>query len=243
MQRFSALDRKGRNKLADRLIKALFIDVDDTLLDFNACAKESMEAAFAMRNAIPPENAFDVFLKHNRVLWKRIEDKTLDLQGLMKIRWNIIFEELGIGFDGYEFELDFRTYLAESHIKIEGADEILEYLSAKYPIYVTSNSPEHQQQNRMSKAGLSKYITDYFPSGRIGFSKPDIRFFEGCIALVDGIKPEEIMMIGDSLNADIKGGKICGLNTIWFNPQNKPLNPDILPDYTINSLSELKSIL
>ena len=225
------------------MIKALFIDVDDTLLDFNACAKESMNAAFAMRNATPPDNAFDVFLKHNRVLWKRIEDKTLDLPGLMKIRWNIIFADLGIDFDGYEFELDFRSYLAESHIKIDGAEEILEYLYKKYPIYVTSNAPEHQQQNRMGKAGLSKYITDYFPSGRIGFSKPDIRYFEGCIALVDGIKPEEIMMIGDSLNADIKGGRLCGLNTIWFNPQNKPCDPEILPDHTISSLLELKKFL
>ncbi len=225
------------------MIKAVFIDVDDTLLDFNACAKESMEAAFAKRSIVPPENAFAVFLKNNRVLWKRIEDKTLDIPGLMKIRWNIILTELGFDLDGYEFELDFRAHLAESCIKIAGADEILKYLSEKYPVYVTSNAPEHQQQNRMSKAGLSKYITDYFPSGRIGFSKPDKQFFEGCIALLDGIKPEEIIMIGDSLNADIKGGSLCGLKTVWFNPQNKPKDPDIVPDHTISSLLELEKII
>ena len=50
-------------------------------------------------------------------------------------------------------------------------------------------------------------------------------------------------MIGDSLTSDILGGINAGLRTCWFNPSHKPRRPDIVPDYEVHALSELRSFL
>ena len=69
-------------------------------------------------------------------------------------------------------------------------------------------------------------------------------FFDGCFAQLPGVLPEETMIIGDSLTADIAGGKAYGLKTCWFNKnkQQTKLKSDGKPDYIIMDLSEIKEI-
>ena len=49
--------------------------------------------------------------------------------------------------------------------------------------------------------------------------------------------------MGDSLSSDILGGINAGIATCWFNYRRRPARDDIRPDYTIDTLEELKSIL
>ena len=50
-------------------------------------------------------------------------------------------------------------------------------------------------------------------------------------------------MVGDSLTSDIRGGRNAGIRTCWFNPKDKPVRPDIRPDYTVRALEELPPLL
>ena len=77
----------------------------------------------------------------------------------------------------------------------------------------------------------------------MGALKPAKDFFDGCLKEMGNITPDEIIMIGDSLTADIIGGKEYGLKTIWFNPNKLPIPKDLTPDHTVNSLLEIKQIL
>ena len=52
-----------------------------------------------------------------------------------------------------------------------------------------------------------------------------------------------MIMIGDSITADISGGFDFGLKTIWFNPEELDTPETPCPDYTIKSLLEIKNIL
>lgn len=223
-------------------IKVVLIDIDNTLLDFNACAKQAMMQASKEMNVNLPDNVLDTFLPINNSLWARIEQGSLTLDGLHQIRWNMVFSALGIKGDGPSFEKLFKKNLFYTAVKVQGATEMLEYLSQKYILCVASNGPYEQQEYRLNKAGLLKYISKIFVSERANVSKPSPMFFEYCFSQLDGFEPKDVLMIGDSLSADIEGAKKYGMATCWFD-YYKTENTSPFADYKISNLSDIKTIL
>jgi len=224
------------------MIKAVFIDVDDTLLDFRACAKQAMQETMKEFGMVYEESMFPVFLKINNEMWLAIERGELTREGLWKIRWNRIFAELGIKGDGPAFETVFHDKLAVSAVKVDGAGEIMEYLASRYRVFVTTNAPHYQQVTRLTTAGLITHVEKVFTSEEIGVSKPAPQFFAACFARLN-VHPEETVIIGDSLTADIRGGGAFGMKTCWFNPDRKEAPADIAIDYEVHTLAEIRNYL
>ncbi len=226
--------------------KAVLIDIDNTLLDFDASARLCMEEGFAQRGITLAPNAGEVFTRINNGLWKQLEHGEITKQDIYDSRWSLIFKELGVEADGTEFELYFRRYIFDSTVVIEGAMELLEYLAAKYPLYVASNGIHEQQINRLTKCGMLKYIKDVFTSQRLGVQKPEKEFFTKCLELMN-CSADDVIMIGDSLNADIKGGNSVGIKTLWFNQNNRQpmcgIMSDRLPWGIVDRLEDIKRIL
>lgn len=223
------------------MITTVLIDIDDTLLDFKLCAKWSMlEAAKRMKLELP-EDTFACFEKINSMLWKSMERKEITYDGIYGVRWNLVAYEIGIVFDGDEFERHFLDCLAQSTIPVDGALEVLAYLSTKYNIYAASNGPYMQQLSRMSLAGMDKYLSGYFISEKMGCSKPTKEFFDICFKETGVDSLEELIMIGDSLSADINGAKDYGIKTCWFNKDGK--NGAAKSDYTVCKLVDIKKFL
>lgn len=225
-------------------IKAVLLDVDNTILDFNAGAMESMQAVFSDWNMQYEPWMFPVFLEANVFLWEEIEKNRLTREELYKIRWKVIFEKLQLGGpDPEAFDADFRKYLAESAAPIEGAYEILEYLSEKYILCIASNAAHARQVKRLTKANMLRYIRHLFSSEEIGHSKPEKAFFDACLARLGGITAAETVVIGDSLTADIAGGVGSGMKTVWYNHTHEAVPADLQADYVVNTLCEIKDIL
>lgn len=224
------------------MIKAVFIDVDNTLLDFNECAKHSMATSLREYGEDYKEHYFSVFKLVNDELWREIEKGTLTREGLYRVRWNRVFERLGIGIDGPEFEQHFIHNLHSSAVPVKGAHDILEYLAPKYTLCIASNAPHKQQLTRLRNADMLRYLDHIFTSEQIGSQKPEKSFFDACFANLDGISPEECIIIGDSLTADIQGGIACGMKTCWFNYDHRAYSGDEA-DYIIGALEEIKKIL
>ena len=225
------------------MIKAVLVDIDNTLLDFHKCSDESMCLAAEDFGISFPENYFEIFTEINNGLWTKIEKGELTRQGLFKIRWNLVFEAMGIDADGPVFEECFRDYIKKSAIPVEGAIELLQYLSNKYSVYVASNSSYEQQKARLGKAGMLPYVKEIFTSEEIGFAKPSKEFFEACKKELPDFENDEIMMIGDSINADIEGSKKFGFKTCWFNFAKKPDAVCDSADFIVEELSEIKNLL
>ncbi len=98
-------------------MKVIFIDIDNTLLSFSEYVKHTMQTGFehfGLKHYEP--YMYDIFTEENNKLWRRIEQGTLVFSELEKVRWNIIFARLGIGFDGTVFEKYFRRALYDSAI-------------------------------------------------------------------------------------------------------------------------------
>ena len=226
-------------------IKAVLLDIDNTLLDFGVCARESMKAAFADYGLTYSDNIETIFHKINDALWRKVERGEFDKEDVYKVRWNMVFEKAGMEtlYDGFAFDKCFRIHITECAYPVEGANDLLEYLSGKYTLYAASNASYDQQIKRLEAADMLGYFKDFFISERIGAPKPQKEFFEGCMKELWDTKKDEVVMIGDSLNADIKGARKFGLKYIWFNYRRGKVPPEMEDKPTVYKLSEIKEIL
>ena len=231
------------------MVKAVLMDIDDTILSFQGYVRESMMGGFEAFGIGPyQEEMLAVFHRINAELWHRLEEGTLSFETLKEIRWNLIFEALGIKADGVAFEAYFRDRLFDSAILVEGAAELLEYLKKKYILCAASNGPFLQQKNRLKRGGILDCFDHLFISEEIGFSKPSRAYFDCCLHRLNEkspqrILPEEVVIIGDSSTSDLAGGIGAGLKTVYFNPQNRPLPQGMKADYTVETLDQIRAFL
>ena len=127
---------------------------------------------------------------------------------------------------------------------MDGALELLQKLHGKYRLYAASNGTYEVQRRRIEESGIKPYFEDFFISKKIGFHKPDKKFFDYCFSHIPDFKLEECVIVGDSLSSDILGGKNAGLTTIWYQrDRNITDHGAIHPDYRIFELSELPDLL
>ena len=229
-------------------MKAIFIDIDNTLLDFDAYVRESMRAGFARFGLRPYEPwMYDIFVRENDKLWQAIERSELTFARLQEIRWNTVFRALGIEADGIAFERYFREALHESAIPVNGARELLEALRDRYLLAAASNGPYEQQLHRLALAGMKDFFDWFFISERIGASKPSKLFFDEAFRQVNEgretpILPEDTAIIGDSLTSDMAGGRGCGLKTVYYRrPGAAPANDSV--DVTAEDLRDIPALL
>ena len=231
------------------MFKVIFIDIDDTLLDFDAYVQQAMEQGFRHFGLKAYEPwMFGVFERINNALWDKIEKGTLDFDGLAKIRFQKIFDTLGIDFNGEEFEKYFRAKIWDSAVEVAGAKDMVRYLSDKYILCVASNGPYEQQLHRVEISGMARYFRHFFISEKLGVSKPEKAFFQKSLATLnagrtDAILPQECVIIGDSLRSDIQGGQSAGMKTVWFNRRGVENHSAFTPDFEIHTLAQVKGIL
>ena len=225
------------------MIRAILIDVDNTLLDFNRCAESVIRAGFAEHGIPYGPDVFPVFTRVNDALWRRLERGELTRERLHAVRFSLIFQQLGVEQDAEAFERRFVEGLAQSHEPVPGALALVKYLSENYITCVASNAAHAHQLRRLSLAGMLPYFHHVFTSEQVGFTKPSEAFFAACFAALPGILPKETLLIGDSLSADIQGGADFGVQTCWFNPGglDQPASPR--PDFTVTRLDEIQRIL
>lgn len=225
------------------MIKSVLLDIDNTLLDFNKSAKETIKCAFNALSLEFYEEVFDTFLRVNDSLWAKIEQKTMTRQELHRVRWGLIFDELKIDADGAEMERLFLSNLENYAIPVDGALDLVDYLAKKYKLYTASNAPHAQQIKRLTLSNIMPYISGILNFETQGINKPQKQFFAQCAKAMQPVKNDEVVFIGDSLSADMKGGKSVGFTTVWFNYEGKDVVPPDTCDYTVKSLSEIKNIL
>ena len=224
-------------------MKTILLDIDDTILDFQECAKATILRASEDFGVDFTEEMLAYYMEQNAFLWGQYEKGIITREDIFRTRFPMLFKEYGYDVDGLEFENAFQKYFKTQYKFVDGAVELVEYLSSKYDLYVASNSLHSTQVSRLTSAGLFHYFKDLFVSDAIGYQKPTKEFFEGCFCKIPNLNKKETIIIGDSLSSDIKGGCSIGIKTCWFNPKKLENNTEYKADYEITSLDEIKNIL
>lgn len=146
--------------------------------------------------------------------------------------------KLGKIVDGTEWENQYRELLSNGHQLIDGALELCQRLSVSHRLFVITNGVSKTQIKRLQQAGLYDFFEDIFDSHSIGFQKPSKEFFNFVMSHIKNFDVSEALIIGDSLNSDIKGGLLSGIDTCWFNRKSQKCSVEIQSTYTITSLAE-----
>ena len=232
------------------MIKVIFLDIDNTLLDFDAYVRESLRTGFERFNLPKYEPwMYNTFKSVNDKIWCELERKEIDFETLKATRFNRVFKELGFECDGEAFESYFRAELNESTIPVDGAYELLSSLSDDYILCAASNGPYEQQMHRLEKANMLHYFDYIFISGQIGHSKPSREFFDYAFDMINSdsektnaISPAECIIIGDSLTSDIAGGHEYGMKTCFYSHHKIDTHDDRI-NYFVKELMQIPDII
>lgn len=224
-------------------MRFVFLDLDDTLLDFGAAEHEALQKTLREEGIAPSAEVVSRYRAINRRYWEALERGEVTREQLFVGRFREFFAALGVKNDPEACNRRYLSNLALGHSLMDGAKEILDYLSEKYELYLASNGVAATQYMRLKSADLTGYFRQIFISETTGFHKPERGYFDYCFARIENFDPRKAIIVGDSLTSDILGGKNAGIATCWFNPAKKPARADIRPDYEICALAELKAIL
>lgn len=225
------------------MLRTIFFDLDDTLLDFTRAEAAALRRALTEMNAPADDDVLERYHAINAAQWELLEEKKLTREQVLVGRFDVLFGELGLRRSAREICERYEGYLAQGHWFIPGAEALLEELLPLYDLYLASNGTAEVQHRRLESAGIARYFRGIFISGEMGADKPSPAFFEKCFAAIPDFSRENALIVGDSLTSDIRGGINAGLRTCWFNPHGRPARPDIVPDWEISALSQLPPLL
>ena len=230
-------------RLKMKKYKTLLFDIDDTLFDFGTDQKIAFKNAMKEIGHICTDKMYEDYNEINLGMWEKLNEGKIELNELFIKRFEVFFAKYGIKHDEKEFDQILTKMFQKTGTPIKGVKETLEKLKDKYELVITSNGPKEQQYHRLENADFLKYFSSIFISQEIGYNKPDKRFFNIVFENIENKEKSEILIIGDSLSSDIAGGKITGIDTCWYNPNNKENKSDIKPNYEINTIEELLEIV
>ena len=225
------------------MIEFLFIDLDDTILDFHKAEHIALAKTLQSFGLEPTENVLARYSLINKAHWEMLERKEITREVLLVNRFAVLFQEFGLEVDPQCCARTYESNLSQGHYFMPGAAEAVERLSRKYKLYLASNGTARVQAGRLASANISRFFQEIFISQEVGANKPDGLYFQRCFARIPGFDPQKAMMVGDSLSSDILGGKQAGMLTCWVNPEGKMPRDDIRPDYEIQRLDQLEALL
>ena len=225
------------------MIEILFLDLDDTILDFHKAERLAISKTFRSFGLAPTEAVLDRYHVINRQHWEMLERGEITRDQVLTGRFQVLFQEMGIPADPKEVAKCYEHNLGIGHYFLPGAKEALDALRGRYRLFLASNGTASVQHSRLTSAGLYPYFEQVFVSQDLGSNKPAKEFFDACAARIPGYDADKAMMVGDSLTSDILGGIRAGMRTCWVNPAHKQAPENIRPDYEIESLSQLPALL
>lgn len=236
---------KGKVMKLDN-IKAIFFDADNTIVDHKQCEKQALIYLFNRIGKDYKEGYQEIFRPLDRKLWDSVANNLnlIPQEDIPEYRFKEFFKQINIEYsDSKRANEFFQEGLANSIALIENAYDTIKYLYYKnYIMYVVTNGLVRLQKPRITNSKISKYISDIIVSEEVNCSKPDPKIFNVLLNRIN-LKSNEVIMIGDSLEKDIIGAQNANIKAIWYNPDNKKNNTDIIPYCEITNLIELKEIL
>ena len=227
-------------------------DADHTLYDFDKAEKYALQTTFETCGFPYDQVVYTKYKEINNSVWSAYEKGELAGDDFPSIRFARLFQAFGITYDAKAFDIQYLTALGNASFLLEGAVEICQQIVAKgKPIFIITNGIQKTQEARIKHSLIQPYISRTFISGAIGYQKPDRRFFEYVLARIPSVRKEKILIIGDSLSADIAGGNNIGIDTCWYNPHGTKISQKertlsgapIKPTYEINCLQQVTIFL
>lgn len=229
-------------------ITHIFFDLDNTLWDYRRNAKITLvklyeEFQIQEKYGYSFDEFYPFYYQSNEQLWADYRDGKVTKEQLRARRFPEAFAEMGLVNADFalEYEQRFVDEVTQSNYVVEGAEEILKYLKAKYSLHILSNGFEEVTHQKINGSIIKNYMETITTAEGAGAPKPDPKAFQVALDKT-AAKPETSIYIGDDWIADVVGATRFGMKAIFFNPLNENhLWIEEVP--VIENLVELKKYL
>ncbi len=226
--------------------KDIFFDLDHTIWDFDRNAQETLHDLYYKYgfDKLTGQQNSDVFINtytyNNHRLWDEYHHGRIDKATLRKARFEDTFEQLGLSpqLFPWAFEDEYLAICPTKTNLFPNAHETLRYLQSKYNLHLISNGFKEACEKKLAHSNLSNYFQTIVISENVGVNKPNPQIFHYAISNSSSVIDTSIM-IGDNLDADIRGAQNVGIDAIFFNAIGAEKPADVR--YMIRDLGELES--
>lgn len=222
----------------------ILFDADDTLLDFHKTEDSALERVFQAYGLTLTDEILHGYMEINLELWKALERGEVTKNQVLGQRFQRTFQRFGLDApkDG-SFERTYQHFLAEGAFLLPEAESVLRALTGRCRMAIVTNGVAATQLNRLRLSGLDQLFQDVFISEQIGAAKPQKAFFDAVFQRLGEPLRNRVLIIGDSLTSDMRGGEVAGIDSCWFNPRGLANASGVPVTYEIRRLTELLKIV
>ena len=224
-------------------ITDIFFDLDHTLWDFDKNSILAFDKIFAAHHpSIDTKTFIEIYAPINQACWKLYQVDKITHEELRYNRLRQSFDTLNYTISDEEINKishDYIEFLPDNNQLFEGVIEVLEYLEPKYNLHIITNGFAEVQGKKINNSGLGNFFKTITNSEMAGVKKPHATIFEYALSLAN-VKKENAIMIGDCIDADVRGAIDFGMQAILFDEKEIHSVEGIK---IIKQLVELKKIL
>ncbi len=221
----------------DMRYKAVLMDSDETLLNFELAEEKALRILFD-HLAMDYDQVHEDYKRINSACWAAYEKGKMT-QKELRIRRFSDFLLLHPHVLSAETIADYyENALSKQHDELPGALEAVQKISASLPIAIVTNGIATIQRPRMESCSMRDYFSEIVISEEVGFSKPRPEMLLIALQKLGGIAPCDALMIGDSLTSDMRAAQNAGIDFLWYNPKGKKRPDDAWIQYETDRISD-----
>ena len=221
----------------------VLLDFDHTLLDTDTSEVEAYTLTLRNQGVTDPMVHFPLYKEINLGLWAAVERGELLPTDVRAERFRRLIDALDAEADVEQMADDFVVGFATHGDLYPGARDVLDELSSRASLALISNGLSEVQRPRIARLDIEHYFDAIVISAEVKTTKPGSRIFDITFEQLGNPPKETVLMVGDSLSSDIKGGADYGIATCWYNPNGLTACPDDRITHEIKSLRELLALV
>ena len=219
-------------------------DLDGTLLDFLYSQRYALQKCFRTAGREIAEEQMERYSQINDSFWKRYELGEISKERLLRERFVQLFKEYGIeDIEPGAFQREYEEALGSVVSHKDDSLTLCKALNGFVRQYVVTNGISATQRSKLKLSGLEEAMDGVFISEEVGAPKPSEEFFAYCLERIEEKDRSKILIVGDSLTSDIRGGIQAGIATCWYRPDTEENPSPYIPAYEISDLHMIYDIL
>ena len=226
-------------------IKVILWDIDGTLLNFEAAEKAAIRQCFsAFDLGECTDEMLGAYQTINREYWKRLEIGDISKKEALVARFHDLLEKYGLDTSvAPQVNAEYQVRLGDTICFNKNGLETVKVCKGKIPQYAVTNGTKVAQDRKLKNSKLDTLFDGIFISDVLGVEKPNKEFFDKVFEAIGNYEKDEVIIVGDSLTSDIKGGNNAGILTAWYNPKRIENAKNVNIDFQISNLWEIEQIL
>jgi 2-haloacid dehalogenase len=221
----------------------LLMDADGTLFDYDKAEASALQTTFEATGYPFDLGYLELYRSINGRMWRAFEQGLITPDAIKVQRFEHLLRIIEVEHDPPDFSRTYLKHLSNVADLVDGAEETVRALSQRVGLVLITNGLQAVQRARIAKSTIGDCFTGIVISEEVGFSKPHAGIFDIAFQTMNHPDKADVLMVGDGLTSDIRGGNDYGIDMCWFNPQRRPRPVDVRVQYEIERLCQLKRIV